>query len=98
MPAFHYQALSTGNRTEKGVLQADTPRAARATLRERGLTPLKVALVDADSGHGTRLSATALVLLTRQLATLFSAGLPLDEVLAAAAEGDRKSTRLNSSH
>lgn len=87
MPAFHYQALSAGNRTEKGVLQADTPRAARAALRERGLTPLKVALVDADSGHGTRLSATALVLLTRQLATLFSAGLPLDEVLAAAAEG-----------
>ncbi|PKM10101.1 MAG: type II secretion system protein GspF [Gammaproteobacteria bacterium HGW-Gammaproteobacteria-5] len=87
MPAFHYQALSAGNRTEKGVLQADTPRAARAALRDRGLTPLKVALVEADSGHGTRLSATAQVLLTRQLATLFSAGLPLDEVLAAAAEG-----------
>lgn len=87
MPAFHYQALSAGNRTEKGVLQADTPRAARAALRDRGLTPLKVALVEADSGHGTRLSATARVLLTRQLATLFSAGLPLDEVLAATAEG-----------
>lgn len=87
MPAFHYQALSPGQRTEKGVLQADTARAARATLRERGLTPLNVAPVESDGGHSTRLSASALVLLTRQLATLFSAGLPLDEVLAAAAEG-----------
>ncbi len=87
MPAFHYQALSAGNRTEKGVLQADTARAARAALRERGLTPLNVALVEANSGHGTRLSGTALVLFTRQLATLFGAGLPLDEVLAATADG-----------
>lgn len=87
MPAFHYQALSAGNRTEKGVLQADTARAARAALRERGLTPLNVALVEAADSHGTRLSGTALVLFTRQLATLFSAGLPLDEVLAATADG-----------
>jgi general secretion pathway protein F len=87
VPAFHYQALSAGNRTEKGVLQADTARAARAALRERGLTPLNVALVEANSGHGTRLSGTALVLFTRQLATLFGAGLPLDEVLAATADG-----------
>jgi len=93
MPAFHYQALSANHRTEKGVLQADTPRAARAALRERGLTPLNVVLVEADSGHGTRLSAIMLVLLTRQLATLFGAGLPLDEVLAAAAEGADGSMR-----
>jgi len=87
VPAFHYQALSAGNRTEKGVLQADTARAARAALRERGLTPLNVALVEAAGSHGTRLSGTALVLFTRQLATLFGAGLPLDEVLAATADG-----------
>lgn len=93
MPAFHYQALNSAGRAEKGALQADTARAARAVLRERGLTPLEVAAIDADSGSQQRLSSTAQVLLTRQLATLFAAGLPMDEVLAAVSEGAERHTR-----
>lgn len=89
MPAFEFQALDTTGRTEKGVLQADTARAARAQLRERGLTPLAVAEVSGDARVRERapLGMTARVLLTRQLATLVQAGLPLDEALAALAEG-----------
>jgi general secretion pathway protein F len=93
MPAFHYQALNPAGRAEKGVLQADTARGARAALRERGLTPLEVAAIDADGGRQQRLSSSARVLFTRQLATLFAAGLPLDEVLAAVAEGAERRTR-----
>lgn len=93
MPAFHYQALNPAGRAEKGVLQADTARGARAVLRERGLTPLDVAVIDADSGGQQRLSSGARVLFTRQLATLFAAGLPMDEVLAAVSEGAESRSR-----
>ncbi|HET6604734.1 MAG TPA: type II secretion system inner membrane protein GspF [Xanthomonadaceae bacterium] len=91
MPAFEYQALTAAGRTERGVLQADTARAARALLRERGLAPLQVGAVDERSGVATfgrgGLSSNQLALLTRQLATLVGAGLPIDEALAALAEG-----------
>lgn len=87
MPAFDYQALTAAGRTEKGVLQADTARAARALLRERGLTPLAVEEVAAAAVERQRLSMAARVVLTRQLATLVAAGLPLEEALAALAEG-----------
>lgn len=87
MPAFEFQALDDRGRTARGVLQADTPRAARAQLRERGLTPLAVTEVAGQARETQPLGATARLLLTRQLATLVQAGLPLDEALAALAEG-----------
>ena len=93
MPAFSWQALDAAGRTSRGVLQADTPRAARAALRERGLTPLDVqAVADEAAGGalprlGRRLSTPQLALLTRQLATLVRSGLPLDEALAALVDG-----------
>lgn len=92
MPAFRYQALDRAGHTEQGVLQADTARAARAALRERGLTPMTVVALAEDRTQ-VRLSARAQVLFARQLATLFNAGLPLDEVLAATADGADPATR-----
>ncbi len=94
MGAFEYQALDASGRTQKGVLQADTARAARAALRDRGLTPLDVAAVQetrarAATGFsfGRRgLSTAQLAVLARQLATLVQAGLPMDEALAALSE------------
>ncbi|MCQ4164045.1 type II secretion system inner membrane protein GspF [Tahibacter harae] len=90
MPAFAYQALDASGKTQRGVLQGDTARAVRQTLRERGLNPLEVNAVDEKqqaSPLGRRgLSATQLALFTRQLATLLNAGLPIDEALAALGE------------
>jgi general secretion pathway protein F len=90
MPAFAYQALDTTGKTQRGVLQGDNARAVRASLRERGLNPLEVAPVEAtreQAGLFRRgLSSAQLALLTRQLATLLKAGLPIDEALAALAE------------
>ncbi|MFC4819808.1 type II secretion system inner membrane protein GspF [Dokdonella ginsengisoli] len=92
MPAFAYQALDASGKTQRGVLQGDTARAVRGSLRERGLNPLSVEEVregaarrrGAFSPHG--LSAVQLALLTRQLSTLIGAGLPIDEALAALSE------------
>lgn len=92
MPAFAYQALDASGKTQRGVLQGDTARAVRGSLRERGLNPLSVEEVregaarrrGAFSARG--LSAVQLALLTRQLSTLIGAGLPIDEALGALSE------------
>src|SRR4051794_21847873 len=89
MPAFAYQALDQTGKTQRGVLQGDTARAVRASLREQGLNPLEVTEVAQRQQRGlfaNGLSGAQLALLTRQLATLLKAGLPVDEALAALAE------------
>jgi general secretion pathway protein F len=92
MPAFAYNALDATGRTRRGVLQGDTARAVRALLRERGLNPLDVDEVREGAGRGRRpfgrrgLGVAQLALLTRQLATLIGAGLPIDEALGALGE------------
>ena len=93
MAAYEYAALDADGRTQRGVLQADTPRAARGTLRERGLVPLDVAPVregatsaDVSTYFRRALSRSELALVSRQLATLVGAGLPIDESLQALAE------------
>ncbi|HST28017.1 MAG TPA: type II secretion system inner membrane protein GspF [Rudaea sp.] len=90
MPAFSYQALDAAGKTRRGVLQGDTARSVRASLREEGLNPLEVVPVAAarerHSLFQRGLSGAQLALLTRQLATLLKAGLPVDEALAALAE------------
>lgn len=90
MPAFAYQALDSTGRTRRGVLQGDTARSVRASLREKGLSPLEVTPVEQGRRQHTLfrrgLSGMQLALLTRQLATLLKAGLPVDEALAALAE------------
>ena len=91
MPAFAYQALDQLGKTQRGVLQGDTARAVRASLREKGLNPLEVTPVEEAQQRGASmfrrgLNGAQLALLTRQLATLLKAGLPVDEALAALAE------------
>jgi len=93
VPAFAYQALDSKGSTQRGVLQGDTARAVRSILRERGLHPLAVDEVGEQARGGLPfvrrgLSATQLALLTRQLATLVRADLPIDEALAALSEED----------
>lgn len=92
MAAFEYSALDSRGRERKGVLEGDAPRAIRAQLREKGLTPLDVREVADSAGKRSLfnfergLSVTDLSLFTRQLATLAHAGLPMEEALKAVAE------------
>lgn len=83
MGAYQYQALKKSGIQSRGVIEADSTRHARQLLREQGLIPIgvnplkKTALLK----HKDTLKATQLCLLTRQLATLLSAGVPLEESL-----------------
>lgn len=100
MPAYTYEAVDAEGRAQRGLLEADTVRAARTQLRQRGLIPLNVAsAIDSThptNGHGTGLNRTvwqrrtfptsALAVWTRQLAGLVSAGLPLERALSALAD------------
>ena len=94
MPAYAFEALTPSGQTEKGLLEADTARAARGLLRSRGLVPLAVepAAAQATDG-GTGLNRTlwasraygpaALAVWTRQMAGLVASGLPLERALCA---------------
>ena len=95
MPAFRYEAVDAGGATRKGVVNADSPRSARADLRSQGLTPLSVDAIAAQldaagvaksRGFGERLSQVELALFTRQLASLLEAGLPLEQAFTALLE------------
>ena len=89
MTAFRYRALDNAGKETSGVLEADTGRAARGMLRERGLYPIDVASVS-HSASGTvrrrRLRDSDLTLLTRQWATLLASGLTVEQALAALIE------------
>ena len=90
MAAYKYSALDAAGKEQRGLLEADSARAARAQLRERGLLPLEVDSVAAPKvGHSILargLPRAELVMFTRQLATLLDAGLPLERALAAITE------------
>lgn len=96
MGAFEYQALDAAGRTRKGVLEGDTARQVRQSLREQGLTPLHVEEVAAREGRrrstlfSRGIGATDLALITRQLATLVRSGLPLEETLHTVARQSEK--------
>ena len=93
MGAYQYIAIDPGGRERKGVLEGDTARHVRQLLRERKLMPIAVTEVEErSSSHSPSfqvrrgLSSLDLALITRQLATLLHAGLPLEEALHAVAE------------
>jgi len=95
MAAFEYQALDAQGHAIKGVLEGDAERQVRAALREKGLTPLRVEIIDqrAEAARGgwrfsfrRGIPGSELALLTRQFATLIHAGLTIEECLNALIE------------
>jgi len=92
--AFQYVAVDAAGKEYKGVLEGDTAKHVRQLLRERKLLPVEVAEVESQErrarrpliSFGRRIGTLDLALLTRQLATLVRAGLPLDESLQAVSE------------
>ena len=103
MGAFEYVVLDEKGRERKGVAEGDTARQVRQNLREKGLIPLQISAASskqsAEGGKGGMataqlfqrgISTTELALITRQLATLVQAALPLDEVLTAVANQSEK--------
>jgi len=101
MAAFRYETLDETGRVKHGVIEADALRQARARLREMGMTVLDVQAVTQESlhaGEGQRwrfrsgISSSQLSMLTRQLATLLEAGLPLEQSFTALIEQSENAT------
>ena len=97
MGAFEYTALDPAGKERKGILEGDTPRHIRQLLREQQLLPVSVAEVAQKEARRQRsfsplrrVSSADLALLTRQLATLVRAGLPLEESLLAVSQQTEK--------
>ncbi|MBF0218727.1 MAG: type II secretion system inner membrane protein GspF [Gammaproteobacteria bacterium] len=102
MGAFEYSAIDSRGREKRGVLEGDTPRQVRQQLRELGLTPLELREAaqqhhqGGKQGLGERLtlrrgmSPGDLAVITRQLATLVRAGLPLEEAIQTTAQQSEK--------
>jgi general secretion pathway protein F len=101
MPAYTFEALDANGSTRKGVIEAESAKAARGLLRAQALVPMVLQSVDAGTGStveagtsqaGTTLwtsrvfNATALAIWTRQIAGLVSSGLPLERALTALSE------------
>ncbi len=93
MGAFEFVALDKSGKESKGLLEGDTPKHVRQILRERALLPVSVTEVAKKESRRQEsfsfrrgLSAGELALLTRQLATLSQAGLPLEEALLAVSQ------------
>lgn len=100
MSAFNYTALDSKGKKNKGVIEGDNERQVRGVLREKGLIPLEVKPVQQQSNtknykpsffqSAISLNATDLALVTRQLATLVQAGLPIEEAIKGVAEQNEK--------
>lgn len=92
MGAYQYRAINASGNNDKGVIEADSERQARQFLREKKLIPVEITAINRDKNKSNRLkiSAADLSLLTRQLATLLAAGIPLEEALKGVSEQTEK--------
>ena len=99
MPAFEYVVLDERGKQKKGVLEGDSARQVRQQLKEKGMVPLSVETTSqkSDKQDNTKLqfsrgsiSAADLAIVTRQMATLLQAGLPLEEALKAVSRQQEK--------
>lgn len=94
MPLFEYSALDTKGRRQSGFVDAGNIQAARERLKGEGLFVVALtaaAAREAEPGLRSislfgRVSGTDLASVTRQLATLLKAGLPLVQALEALIE------------
>ncbi len=97
MPVFEYLAIDRAGKSRKGIIDADSARAARQKLRSDGIYPSHLEETHADeiSERPSRLQfrlplqrvrRAELVSTTRQLSTLLSAGLPLVSALSGVLE------------
>ena len=96
MPIYAYTGLTSQGRTVQGVVDADSPKSARLSLRKTGVFPTTIQeessrsapepTVSSLTAAFERISAQELALVTRQFATLAAAGLPLVECLGTLIE------------
>ena len=105
MATFEYVALDAEGRRTRGVIAADSLRAARREIQRRKLSPVRLTPAAQRTRAGgmrlsrrARISSADMVLLTRQLALLIGAGAPADEALASVAQQTEKPAAARALH
>jgi general secretion pathway protein F len=96
MPVFAYKALSQAGKPVEGLREADSPKSLRTALRRDGLFLTEVVgeqkaqaaspEVNVRRWLGGRIKSDDVAIMTRQLAVLVGAGIPLVECLSALVE------------
>ena len=85
MPTFRYKAYAAGGRESAGAIEAESPKDAMQLLRRRGLYATEVAPAGGTLEKGTLfqrgVTLPELSLMTRRLATLVGASVPLYEAV-----------------
>jgi general secretion pathway protein F len=95
MPQFHYQATTLQGKIVEGVMEAGEERMVVARLHEQGYLPLRVGVPGRVKSKAAlsqlslpelsfrgKVRQRDLLMMTQELATLISAGLPLDRALS----------------
>lgn len=93
MRAFNYQAIDKQGNKSSGILESDSAKATRQLLRDKGLIPISVSEISSKSTQSInkdKLSVRDLSLMTRQLATLIQASLPIEQALLGVSEQSEK--------
>jgi general secretion pathway protein F len=99
MPTFQYTAYDAKGKQKKGLLESDSPKNVRISLKEMGLFPLEIKETQAQTIKDSKtsksflskllqpsMSNSALCLITRQLSTLVSSSMTIEESLRAVAQ------------
>ncbi len=99
MAAFEYIALDKQGKQHKGTMEADSGRQVRQMLRDKDWTPLSVsAVAEQKKSEDSKslalfqrgVSPVELATITRQLATLIQAAMPIEEALYGVAAQQEK--------
>jgi general secretion pathway protein F len=97
MPVFEYKALTAAGKAVQGLREAESPKALRGALKRDGVFLTEVLGEQQQQAQAkrdvsptrwmvSRVGAEDLAVMTRQLAVLIHAGIPLVESLAALVE------------
>jgi general secretion pathway protein F len=91
MPMYDYKAMDVSGKTQKGMVEADTQKTARQKLKKLNLRVTEMRERNAASAQsassvpffGGRVGVKEIAMMTRQLASLVKANIPLVECLNA---------------
>jgi len=97
---FEYKALNASGKKKSGIVDADNISGARKKLKAQSLFPFALNRIDAEAGETkknrgipsglpklfSRISSAELLVMTRLLSTLLSAGFPLVKAVAEVGE------------
>lgn len=93
MPIYDFKAYNAAGKLQKGIVEAESQRSARAKLKKQRLLPTELREKSAGrslpgkagsrGGGGKKVSLNDISLMTRQLASLVKANIPLVEALNA---------------